>query len=79
VGSGSGGAKTANTGDGADGSGNSGTVVASGSGASGVVIISYPSQYADLTSIAAGLTYTKTTSGGNKIYRFTAGTGNVSW
>jgi hypothetical protein len=25
------------------------------------------------------LTYTKTTSGGNTIYRFTAGTGNISW
>jgi hypothetical protein len=25
------------------------------------------------------LTYTKTTSGGNTIYQFTAGTGNISW
>jgi hypothetical protein len=25
------------------------------------------------------LTYTKTTSGGNTIYTFTAGTGNISW
>jgi hypothetical protein len=44
-----------------------------------VVIISYPSTDADLASIGGGLTYTKTTSGGNTIYTFTAGTGNVSW
>jgi hypothetical protein len=25
------------------------------------------------------LTYTKTTSGGNTIYTFTGGTGNISW
>jgi hypothetical protein len=25
------------------------------------------------------LTYTKTTSGGNTIYTFTTGTGNISW
>jgi hypothetical protein len=25
------------------------------------------------------LTYAKTTSGGNTIYTFTAGTGNISW
>jgi hypothetical protein len=43
------------------------------------VIISYPSTFADLASIGGGLTYTKTTSGGNTIYRFTAGTGNISW
>jgi hypothetical protein len=30
-----------------------------------------------LASIAVGLTYTQTTSGGNKIYTFTAGTGTV--
>jgi hypothetical protein len=50
----------------------------SGSGGSGIVILSYPSTYPDLTSIAVGLTYTKTTSGGNTIYTFTAGTGTVT-
>jgi hypothetical protein len=25
------------------------------------------------------LTYTKTTSGGNTIYKFTAGTGSIQW
>jgi hypothetical protein len=51
---------------------------AGGSGGSGIVIISYPSTSADLTTIGAGLTYTKTTSGGNTIYTFTAGTGTVT-
>jgi hypothetical protein len=49
-----------------------------GAGGSGVVIIRYPDSKDDLTTIAAGLTYTKTTSGGFKIYRFTAGTGTVT-
>jgi hypothetical protein len=44
------------------------------------VIISYPdSGTTQLSSIGAGLTYTYTVSGGKKIYRFTAGTGTISW
>jgi hypothetical protein len=42
------------------------------------VIIAYSSTFADFTSIGGGLTYTKTTSGGNTIYTFTAGTGTVT-
>jgi hypothetical protein len=42
------------------------------------VIFRYPDTNTDLTSIGAGLTYTKTTSGGYKIYSFTAGTGTVT-
>ena len=59
----------ANTGDGAS---------ARGNGGSGVVIIRYSDTNADLTSIGGGLSYTKTVSGGYKIYRFTAGTGTVT-
>jgi hypothetical protein len=44
-----------------------------------VVIIAYSSSFADLASIGGGLTYTLTTSGGNKIYKFTGGTGTISW
>jgi hypothetical protein len=44
-----------------------------------VVIISYPSALADLASISGGLTYSLTTSGGKKIYTFTAGTGPITW
>jgi hypothetical protein len=32
-----------------------------------------------LASIGGGLTYTKTTVGGNTIYTFTAGTGTIQW
>jgi hypothetical protein len=51
---------------------------AGGAGGSGVVIISYPSGLADLTSIGGSLSHTKTISGGYKIYTFTAGTGTVT-
>jgi hypothetical protein len=36
-------------------------------------------QYADIPTISAGLTYTKTIVGANKVYEFTLGTGTVSW
>jgi hypothetical protein len=52
---------------------------AGGAGGSGIVVIAYPSTRKDLASIGGGLTYTKTTSGGNTIYTFTAGTGTISW
>jgi hypothetical protein len=42
------------------------------------VILSYPNTQSDFTTIAGTLTYTKTTSGGNTIYTFTAGTGLVT-
>jgi hypothetical protein len=48
-------------------------------GGSGIVVIAYPSTSADLASIGGGLTYTKTTVGGNTIYTFTAGTGTIQW
>jgi hypothetical protein len=38
----------------------------------------YPDTYADLTSIGGGLTYTKTTYTGYKVYTFSAGTGLVT-
>jgi hypothetical protein len=52
-----------------------------GNGGSGVVVIAYPSSNANLFSIAAGLTYTydETSRPGYKVYKFTAGTGNISW
>ena len=67
----SGQAGTVNTGGGAGG-GSSSTL-----GGSGVVIISYDST--KTISIPAGLTHNQTTSGGNRIVTFTAGTGTVSW
>jgi hypothetical protein len=44
-----------------------------------VVIIRYSDTRDDISTIGAGLTYTKTTSGGYKIYSFTAGTGTVTF
>ena len=48
-----------------------------GQGGSGIVIIKYPGTFADLT-IGPGLTYTKTTPSGFKVFTFTAGTDTVS-
>jgi hypothetical protein len=48
-----------------------------GQGGSGIVVLSYANTFPDFSSIT-GLTYTKTTSGGNTIYTFTAGTGTVT-
>jgi hypothetical protein len=39
-----------------------------------VVILRYNAAYPDLKSIGAGLTFSLTTSGGFKVYTFTAGT-----
>ena len=62
------------------GGGGAGNGIASNTstGGSGVVILAYPDTFSDLTTVSGGLTYTKTTSGGNKIYKFTAGTGTIT-
>lgn len=65
---------TANTG----GGGGAGNTATGGNGGSGVVILRYPDSYPALTTIAAGLTYTTATTGGYKVYTFTAGTGMVT-
>ncbi len=68
-----------NTGNGGNGGGasNGGD---GGIGGSGLVIIAYANVYANITTISAGLTYTYvTTRPGYKVYRFTQGTGTISW
>jgi hypothetical protein len=53
-----------------------------GSGGSGVVILAYASTYSDITTIDVGLTYTLdngVTRAGYKVYKFTAGTGNITF
>jgi hypothetical protein len=56
-----------------------------GDGGSGLVVIRYADTFPNLTSIGAGLTKTgggttpTTTTGGFKIYVFTAGTGSVTF
>jgi hypothetical protein len=55
------------------------------SGGSGIVIIRYPDSQPNLSAIDAGLTKTgggltpTTTTGGYKIYVFTAGTGPIAF
>ena len=71
-----GGNGTTNTGGGGAGGNYYGG--AGGTGGSGIVVISYPTSFPDLTSIGGGLTYTKTTASSNTIYTFTAGTGTVT-
>jgi hypothetical protein len=48
-----------------------------GLGASGVVILRYPST--NTITLDAGLTGSTSTVGGDKVTIITAGTGNVSW
>lgn len=63
------------------GGGGAGNGVGSASaGGSGVVIIAYPDTYPALTTIAAGLTYSVSTSSrpGYRVYTFTAGTGTIT-
>jgi hypothetical protein len=42
------------------------------------VIIKYANTFPDITTIGAGLTFTRTTPTGFKVYTFTAGTGTVT-
>jgi len=49
-------------------------------GSSGVVVVSYSNSYAALSNISAGLTYTYNANlNGNRVYKFTAGTGTVTF
>jgi len=73
----------ANTGSGGGGAGatssSGGSNQGGGDGAAGVCIIAYPSRFAAPT-ITNGLTYTSLTSRtGYKVYKFTAGTGTVTF
>jgi hypothetical protein len=49
-----------------------------GYGGSGVVVIAYPDTYKELT-VGSGLTYDQPTRSGYRVYRFTAGTGTVTF
>lgn len=82
-------AGTVNTGGGGGGGGAStATAAAGGAGGSGIVILAYPNTMPNLVSVAAGLTCNGSagnitpdtaTRPGYKIYKFTAGTGTISW
>jgi hypothetical protein len=74
------GAGVTNTGGGGGGGGSnsSGTQFAGGAGGSGVVIIAYLDTFPAITTIS-GLTYDQPTRSGYRVYRFTAGTGTITW
>jgi hypothetical protein len=75
LGSLAGAAGTVNTGGGG-GSGTSNTTA--GAGGSGIVVLRYSDFLPDITTIAAGLTYTRYQASGYKFYKFTSGTGNIT-
>jgi hypothetical protein len=50
-----------------------------GTGGSGVVIIAYPDSFRALSSIGGGLSYNQPSRSGYRVYRFTGGTGTISW
>jgi hypothetical protein len=71
----------ANTGGGGGGGNYSGPAVsaqAGGNGGSGVVIIAYPDTESALT-VSNGLTYDQPTRSGYRVYRFTAGSGTITF
>ena len=87
-GTGRGWAATSRGGDGTDGLGGGGGAgsyygggLAGGKGGSGVVIIAYPNTLPNITTIPGTLTYTldTTTRSGYKVYKFTAGSGTVTF
>jgi hypothetical protein len=72
-------AGTPNTGGGGGGGGYSDPPDAGGGlGGSGVVIIAYPNTFKTPT-ISGGLSYDEPSRSGYRVYRFTGGTGTISW
>jgi hypothetical protein len=76
---------TANTGGGGGGGAHSGTGAGfvgdfrGASGGSGVVVIAYPNTIPAPTTISGGLTYDQPTRAGYRVYRFTAGSGTITF
>jgi hypothetical protein len=66
----------ANTGSGGGGIRDIGN---SGNGAAGVVIIAYPDTFAPIRTIPGTLTYNQPTRAGYRVYRFTAGSGTITF
>ena len=73
-------ASPANTGSGGGGGGGDGNNPGyiGGTGSNGVIVIAYPDSF-PAASIGAGLTYDQPTRAGYRVYRFTAGTGTVTF
>lgn len=79
------GIKARNGTDGLGGGGGGGGVAVTGvtggggNGGSGVVIIAYPSNLPSIATIPGTLTYDQPTRSGYRVYRFTAGTGTITF
>jgi hypothetical protein len=43
------------------------------------VVIAYPDTFAPITLISGTLIYTQPTRTGYRVYRFTSGTGTITW
>ena len=50
-----------------------------GNGGSGIVVIAYPNTFPALQSVSAGLAYDQPVRSGYRVYRFTSGTGTITW
>lgn len=75
-------AGTINTGGGGGGGAQvNSTMYGGGAGGSGVVILAYPVIYPAITTIGAGLVYALDTTSrpGYYVYKFTSGTGTITW
>jgi hypothetical protein len=66
-------------GTGGGGGAASGPSASGGSGGSGVVIIAYPNTFRAITTIPGTLTYDQPTRSGYRVYRFTAGSGTITF
>ena len=51
----------------------------SGNGSNGIVVIAYPNTFAPITTIPGTLTYDQPTRSGYRVYRFTAGSGTITF
>ena len=65
-----------NTGSGGGGTRDTGP---GGSGGSGVVVLAYPDTFPAITTIPGTLTYNQPTRSGYRVYRFTAGSGTITF
>jgi hypothetical protein len=90
AGGGGGGSRGGGNGAGGTGGGGTGRVSAGSSntgggggagyaGGSGVVIIAYPETFSPISSIPGTLTYTQPSRAGYRVYRFTSGTGTITF
>ncbi len=82
AGSGNGGsAPVANRGSGGGGAGGDGNNPGyiGGSGSDGVIIIAYPNTFPAISNIPGTLTYDQPTRAGYRVYRFTAGSGTITF